>query len=459
MSLSSSLSIVLRGIQADQEGLNVTSNNIANVNTPGYSREVANFDETPPISFGNLDFGTGVTLANIQGIRDNVLQLRLNQETQNQGSLGALSTGLNQIQTLFNEPAGSGLQSLISQFFGSFQAVATDPTNLGNRQAVIGDAQSLADGFNQTANALVTQEQNANQAVVGDVEQINQLTSQIANLNEQISAASGGGQNPNSLIDQRAQLITQLSGAIDVESITADGSSLSLTTNNGTLLVVGNQSFKLQTQTVAGGNQDVFAQGKDITSAIQGGDLAGQIQLRDQTIPGFLNTLDTLANSIATSVNSQQAAGFDLNGNAGAAIFVPPGAVAGSALNLAVSITDPSQIAASADGTPGNNANATALANLQNQNIVSGQTPIDFYSGLVFNVGNAAQTASSQLSGENLVVQQINDQINSVSGVSLDEEGANLVLYQNAFAASERVASVIAGLIQTTINMVPTTTA
>lgn len=249
---------------------------------------------------------------------------------------------------------------------------------------------------------------------------------------------------------------TQLAQIVDVQTINADQNSLTITTSNGTLLVVGNQSFNLQTQTVAGGNQDVFAQGKDITSTIQSGNLAGDLQLRDQQIPAFLSSLDTLANGIATSVNTQNVAGFDLDGNAGATIFVPPAAVAGSALNLAVAITDPTKIAASADGTVGNNANATALANLQNQTIISGQTPINFYSGIVFQVGNAAQTASSQLSGENLVVQQLQDQINSVSGVSLDEEGANLVLFQNAFAASERVASVIAGLIQTTINMVPT---
>jgi flagellar hook-associated protein 1 len=167
----------------------------------------------------------------------------------------------------------------------------------------------------------------------------------------------------------------------------------------------------------------------------------------------LLNSLDTLANGIATSVNSQNASGFDLNGNVGGNIFVRPSGVAGSALNLAVAISDPSGVAASADGTPGNNANATALANLQDQAIIAGQNPIDYYSGIVFQVGNAASTASSQLSGENLLVQQLQDQINSVSGVSLNEEGANLILFQNAYNAAARVASVVASLYQTAINM------
>ena len=143
-----------------------------------------------------------------------------------------------------------------------------------------------------------------------------------------------------------------------------------------------------------------------------------------------------------------------MNGSTGGNIFQPPAAVAGSALNMTVTMTDPNLIAASGDGTPGNNTNATALANLQSQNIVSGQNPISYYAGLVAQVGNDTQTASTQLTGTNLLVQQLNDQINAVSGVSLDEEGANIILYQNAYQAASRVASVVDTLFQTAINMV-----
>lgn len=454
MSLSSSMLIAVQSMLTDSGAMNVVSNNIANVNTPGYTREVANLSETPPVTYAGLEYGTGVTLENIQSVRDSVLQLRLNQETQNQGKFDTLSTGLNQIQTLFNEPAGSGLQNLISQFFNSFQQLSADPTNSGLRQAVISSAQSLAAGFNQTASALVTQQQDADQSVVQTTQQVNQLTAQIAQLNGQISESSGGGQDANTFIDQRSQLINQLSQLVDVQSITADNGSLTLTTTGGAALVVGNQSFNLQTQiNPATGFNDVYSQGTDITSSIQSGNLAADIQLRDQEIPSLSGSLDTLANSLATSVNTQNAAGFDLNGNPGGNIFVPPTGVAGSALNLTVAITDPNAIAASSDGTPGDNGNATALANLQNQDIVSGQTPINYYSGIVFQVGSDAANASSQLSGEQLLVQQLQDQVNAVSGVSLDEEGANLVLYQNAYNASARVASIVASLFQTAIDM------
>jgi flagellar hook-associated protein 1 FlgK len=176
----------------------------------------------------------------------------------------------------------------------------------------------------------------------------------------------------------------------------------------------------------------------------------------------MFRSLYTAASGMETqelsSVNSQNAAGFDLNGNAGGNIFQPPSSVAGSALNMTVAITDPHLIAASGDGTPGDNTNATALANLQNQNVVNGQNPINYYADLVSTIGNDAQTASNQLTGGTLLIQQLNDQISSVSGVSLNEEGANLILYQNAYTAASRVANVIDTLYQTAIAMVPAAT-
>jgi flagellar hook-associated protein 1 FlgK len=455
MSLSSSLMIAVQAMLTDQGALSVTSNNIANVNTPGYTREVANLQEAPTAQFGNLTYGEGVQLQNIQSIRDSILQLRLNQETQTQSKLNTFTNGMNQIQTVFNEAQGTGLQSLLSTFFNSFQTLAADPTNSGDRQGVLGAAQSLAAGFQQSATALAEQQQSADQGVVQTVQQINQLTAQIATLNGEIATSSGGGQNTNAFQDQRDALINQLSGLVDVQAIAANGNSLTLTTSSGDELVVGNQSFNLQTGTNPTNSfNDVFAQGNDITSTIKSGTLAGDIQLRDQEIPAIQNQLDMLAYNLENSVNMQNAAGFDLNGSAGGNIFQPPAAVAGSALNMTVTMTDPNLIAASGDGTPGNNTNATALANLQSQNIVSGQNPISYYAGLVAQVGNDTQTASTQLTGTNLLVQQLNDQINAVSGVSLDEEGANIILYQNAYQAASRVASVVDTLFQTAINMV-----
>jgi flagellar hook-associated protein 1 FlgK len=458
--LSASLNIATQALQAEQTAIQTTSNNIANVNTPGYSRQVANFEENPPIRIGNLTLGSGVQISQITSLRSAVLDLRVNQETQQQGSLNAFISAGQQIQSLFNEPSGSGLQAPLTAFFNSLSQLSVNPSDSNTRQSVLTAAQNLSTAFNQTSTNLSSIQRSEDLSVTQSVSQINTLTSQIATLNTQVSAASGTGQNPGPFVDQRQQLINQLSNLVDVSSIDAGNGSLTLTTSSGAPLVVSGQSFQLTAQAnPTNGFQDVFSQGSDITSKITGGELAGQIQIRDQQIPITLASLDSLASGLANAVNSQNQQGFDLNGNPGGNIFVPPPAGgAGAARSLAVSITNPSLIAASggpAPGSPGDNTNANALLNVQNQAISNGQTPLNAYSGIVFQIGNAVSSAQSNQQAGGLVLKQLQNLQAGVSGVDINEEAANLVRFQAAYTASAHIASIIDTLMQATINMVP----
>jgi flagellar hook-associated protein 1 FlgK len=203
---------------------------------------------------------------------------------------------------------------------------------------------------------------------------------------------------------------------------------------------------------------EVMAQGSDITSAIAGGQLQGLINARDGGIPSAQSSLDNLAAGLISAVNKQQTSGYDVNGDPGTSFFTPftpstSGSNAGAAATMAVALTSPDQVAASSDGTVGDNGNATAIADLQNAPIISGQTPGDYYSNLVDSVGNDVSNATSEQEAVGLVLQQLTNQQASISGVSLDEEAANLVLYQRAYEASARVISVVDELVSTTINM------
>ncbi len=179
------------------------------------------------------------------------------------------------------------------------------------------------------------------------------------------------------------------------------------------------------------------------------------LEARDQEIPNIQSQLDTLAAGLANAVNGVQVAGFDLHGNQGTNLFSPsPASGIGAAASLSVALTDPALVAASSDGTAGSNGNAEALYALRNQPVIGGQSPTDYYSYIVFNVGNAAAAnANAQQSASDLVLQQLNDQRSSVSGVSLDQEAANMMRYQQAYAASAQVISAINSMMQTVINM------
>ena len=456
-SLSASLNIAVGSLLAEQGAIETTSNNIANVNTPGYSRQRADLTETSPIEVGNLTLGTGVQLQDVTSLRDSILDLRVNQETQQQGKLNAFIGGGQQIQSLFNETSGTGLQAPLTALFNSFQQLSVNPSDLTTRQSVITSAQNLAQALNQTSNNLTTQQQNTDLAVKQSVEQINSLTTQIAQVNLQVAGAAGTGANAGPFIDQRQQLINQLSSYVDVSTVDAGGGSVTLTTSAGTPLVVGGQSFALSTQPNATtGFQDIYSGSTNITSQITEGQLAGQLQLRDQEIPSIRNSLDTVAYNLSNAVNTQQQAGYDLSGTAGGPLFTPLTQQAGAAAASKVAITDPNKIAASGGPAPGNsgdNTNANALLALQNQQIVSGQTPIGYYGGLVFQVGNDVSSAQTQQQSGSLVLQQIQNLQGEVSGVDINEEAANLVRYQNAYQASAQVTSIINTLMLATINM------
>jgi flagellar hook-associated protein 1 len=454
-SLSAALNISLESMLAEQGAIETTSNNIANVNTPGYSRQQPNLEETGPVQIGNLSLGTGVELASVTSLRDSILDLRVNQETQQQGQLNAFISGGQQIQVLFNETAGTGLQAPLSAFFNSLSQLSANPSDIPTRQTVITAAQNLADAFNQASASLSTIQRSTDLSVQQSVSQINSLATQIAQVNEQVTSASTAGNNPGPFEDQRQQLINQLSNYIDVSEVNAGNNSLTLTTTSGSPLVVGNQSFQLTTQANSTTwFQDVYSNGKDITAQISGGELAGQIQVRDQEIPAIQNSLDTLAYKLTTQVNQQNEAGFDLNGNAGGDLFTPLSQVAGSAANMSLATADPTKIAASAGPAPGDNTNANALLALQNQFIVNGQTPLDYYSNLVFKIGNDISSAQTNQSAGSQVLQQLQNLQGGVSGVDINEEAANLLRFQNAYQASAQVSTVINNLMDATMNMV-----
>ncbi len=240
---------------------------------------------------------------------------------------------------------------------------------------------------------------------------------------------------------------------VDVSAIQSDN-GLTLTTSNGTALVAGTRSFDFSTQLDISGVQHIFSQGNDITGKLTGGKLAGLIQVRDQKIPGLISQLDSLASGFATAVNTAHRGGFDLDGTAGGDFFAPPPAGgAGAAAALQVAITDPALIAASSDGSAGSNGNVLALAAVHDQAVAGGQTPADFYSNLVFSVGNDVSNGSAEQDASQLVLRQLQDQRGSVSGVSLDEEATNLIQFQRAFDAAGRMVSTINEMLDVAIHL------
>ena len=448
--LNGSLSIALSALLVSQQQLETSANNVANANTPGFSRKRPDLTPGDPVVLGGLSIGTGVALKQIQSLRDPILELRLSQETQTQGQLDTSLGALQQIQVGFSG-TNSGIGNAISKFFDSLQQLSTDPTNLSLRQAILTAAGNLATTFNTEAHNLQAQRSNLDLNVVDTVGQINTLTVQIAGLNKQVSALENVHEDAGIFIDQRTEAIRRLSSLVDVSVIQTE-SGIALTTSNGTPLVAGERDFPLTTQIGSGGIHQVLAGTADVTGLLTSGKLGGLLQVRDTTVPAVLDNLDQLATGLATALNTANRTGFDFNGVAGTDLFVPP-VGAGSAAALAVSITDPALVAASADGTPGSNGNLALLSAVHDQAIVAGQKPLDFYSRLVFKIGSDTANAGSDLEASSLIVRQLGDQRASISGVSLDEEAASISRYQAAYQAAARIVTTVNNMLDLAVNL------
>jgi flagellar hook-associated protein 1 FlgK len=324
--VSDMFGISVSALQAFQQAINVTSNNVANASTPGYDRETVILNEAVPQSNGAATVGAGVVVAGISRAFSQAAANQLNTSQSNLGSLSALQNYSTQIDNLFGTSIG-GLSTALQAFYGGFSDVANNPTSTASRQALIGQAQSVAGSFQNASGELNSLNTDVNSRITADVTQINSIAKAIATLNNQIvtGTAQQGGQPPNELLDQRDQLVSNLSQLVGISTTTDPNGALNVFVGNGQPLVLQGQVTGLTT--VA--NQFNATQLEISTSAssavisnnITSGDLGGLLAARTQVINPALNQLGQIATGLSQTVNSQQAQGLDLSGNLGAPIF------------------------------------------------------------------------------------------------------------------------------------------
>ncbi|HTH52917.1 MAG TPA: flagellar hook-associated protein FlgK [Edaphobacter sp.] len=457
--LNALMGLAQQALMADQAALNITANNVANQNTPGYTRQVVEWQENDSVTIGSLVLGTG---ASAQGVsqRDRVLEQRVQQQIQTQSQSSALQNALSQIQNIFGisststSASSTQLGSALNSFFNSLSALAANPSDTPTRQAVISAAQNLAGAFNAASNQMQQVSSGLNQQVSGDVDQVNGLLSTIASLNQKISTTSPDA-DAGVLEDQRQQAIAQLSQYIGLDQITNENNQITLTTTNGAVLVSGDQSYSITTANV-GGATHLYAgiPPQDVTSGISGGDLGGALQVRDHLLPQYQSSLDELAYQVGTQVNTVNAGGLDGTGAVGGNLFNLPSTASGAAGYITVATTDPAAIAAAATGEGATGAgNAQALAALATGTTFSGQTPSTYLSNLLGQIGSDTASAISDNTAQQAALSQLTSQRNALSGVSLDEEAANLTNYQRAYQAAAKVFSITDELMASALNL------
>ncbi len=464
------LGVATSGLLAFQRSLTTTGHNIANVNTEGYSRQGVELGVRTPQATGAGFIGKGVDVTAINRSYDSFLTQQVRSSSSSYSELDGYYQLASQVDN-FIANENTGMSGALQDFFNSVQEVADDPTSIPARQVMLSEANILTDRFNALSSRFTELQTQVNRATEGSVSDINNLATSIAELNKKIVIAYGssGGSAPNDLLDQRDHLITQLSEKIDVSTVPQQDGALNVFIGNGQTLVMATTAGQLSTQPNAADPTQLdvmFSIGGsglvNISQNITGGELGGTARFRNEILTPAVAALDDIAAQLANDFNTQHALGWDLNGTAGGDLFtvpaaVPPASTAGYARSMGVLITDPAEIAASgvntAGGAVGNNTNALALTDLQTANTMLAGTASfhDAYGRIVADVGSKTHAAGVNQAAQKGLLDHSISARDSLSGVNLDEEAANLLKFQQAYQASAQVISVTNTLFDTLI--------
>jgi flagellar hook-associated protein 1 FlgK len=452
--LFTSLTTASQSLAAANTGMDVAGQNIANVNTPGYTRRRVLLAEVPPAS--DLSATGGVTVQGIRAERDPFIEARLANEQEAGAYDQATVSGLSDIEAAIGLP-GQSLDAQLSDFFSAFSTLADDPTSASARDGVVVQAQRLTAGFHDLSDRLGSARRTADASIVDDIGHVNQLAAQVAHLNDQISLQ---GPDVETLRDERNTAVAELVRVAGAAVTTRPDGQVDLSVGNGRALVVGATAYTLEgTATAPNGLAAIKAGDVDITSEITGGEIGGLLHVRDAIVPGYQSQIDQLAFDVAAAVNTAHQAGFDANGDAGGDFFTPPATVAGaaSALSVADAVAgDPQLIAASGTGAAGDNAAARTIAALRDAPIAAGGTAsaVAAWSQFAYRVGTDVSSAKASSDSHDAVTRQLQQLRDQTSGVSLDEEAANLMRFQRAYEANARYFTTIADTLNTLMNMV-----
>lgn len=438
----SGLTNALAALNVQRYGMEVTGQNIANANTPGYTRQRAELAAVGPATGVSALYATqhpngSVTVSGTTRLNDPMIDVRARTEHGDNGYRQTTATVLSAAETLFDEPSDHGLAEQLNDFWNSWASVANNPGDLAARNVVLQKAAALASSLNQSSTNLDRLSQSIGQQATAATVEINTAATALAQLNGNIAVATASGTNTNALADQRDQLLLKLADLTGAQTtILADGTA-SVSVGGQSLV----SSTTASTLSLSPSNQ-ILVGGTPAGPA--GGSLQGLVDSLSTALPAYTAQLDAVAAALAGTVNASQSAGYDLAGNPGGPLFT-----GSSAATLSVAVTDPAKLAAS--GTPGGNLDGSAaLAMSQLGSSNSGADAA--YRSLIGTLATDVQRAVQQASVQQAVTNSVDELAQSSAGVSFDEETTNLLTFQRAYQASSRVMTTVDEVLDTLIS-------
>jgi flagellar hook-associated protein 1 FlgK len=458
------------GMVASKAAMATTGHNIANANTEGFSRQRVQTEATTPNKGpGHHLIGTGTQVSRIERINDEYVEKQIRDAGRDLSHMEEKDVMLRQTEDIFNEMNGDGLNRLISKFHNEFRRLANEPDNEAVRQSVRESSQSLVNDFHRLRYEVDEVRKHIDSRLDGYTREVNNYAEQVRDLNIKIKIEECAGNVPNDLMDKRDIALRKLGGFMDLNMHKAEDGTYSIDVRNVGPLVSGPSVEKFRVERTESDDQGKTENALDVrtsasangnvTHQLKGGKMGALLEVRDNVLSSIQERLDDLAYTLSSAVNEIHQQGFNRDGVQGISFFKQldgPGRAA-ELLELSEEVkANVSNIAAAAQpDSPGDNRISIAISGLQGQRLMNGgrATMDDFYNSIVSDVGVASSKNKFGMTQQQDIMTQLNKVRDQISGVSIDEETANLLQFQHAFAASAKVISVADECLKTVLDL------
>jgi flagellar hook-associated protein 1 FlgK len=475
--ISNVLNIGRTALQTYELAMQVTSHNVANALTPGYTRQTIDLEAQAPLNLGGLKLGMGVKADSVGQAFDQYTTRSIQQNASTLAENEAKAQALSNLENIFNEAKGQGLNQAMADFWNAWQDLANNPGGTTERSALLDKAEALTTQFRSMSADLNQVKQSMNTNLGASITELNQTAQQIASLNEKIVASESNGTKANDLRDQRNNLVEKMSSLIGINYYENDNGSMTILSQDGSLLVNGNQSWKFSQV-----GENIYWNGipTDLSAKLMGGKIGAWLDVRDEIAPQYRANMDELAGTLIQRVNALHFSGFSSSGSTGLNFFEPltnpiPGDFSGAAASIQLSSDvrgNPANIAAGGlSGDPGDNEKALQILNLQTDNTIQIQkwtfnrqgssassvsettTMEDYYGALVGDLGILTSGVTQNRDFAQATNDSLNQMRDSVSGVNLDEEMTNLMKIQRGYQAAAKLISITDEMLQSLLQI------
>lgn len=458
------------GMVAARAAIATTGHNITNANTEGFSRQRVELSTTVPekgIAKGMV--GRGVQIDRVGRVNDEYLEKQLRNGGREMAHMEEKDFVLRQVEDVFNEMGGDGLNRLMSRFFNEFRNLANDPNSEAVRQAVREATQALVNDFRRVHKQIDEIRSHIDSRLSGYATEINATLQEVKELNHKIKAIEVDGTSPNDLLDMRDRALKKLASFMDITTHKDEHGSVNVDLKGVGPLVVGSQAEQFYVERSKANEhgkpensvdlKTTASANSNITQSIRAGKLGALLQVRDQALSVVQDRLDELAFNITNAVNQIHSQGYTRSGAQGVDFFKPLASKERASqfigLSDAVSRNAGNIASAALPDAPSDNRIAIALSGLQNAKLMGNGTVSvdDWYNSIVSDVGVLTAKNRATMNQQQTIVTQLNKLRDQLSGVSIDEETANLLQFQHTFDASAKVIQVADEMLETILNL------